>query len=186
MGRMLYYFKNLTTLLVAPLKLSLWQSILIAFGCVISPYYALFIILMSFVLIDMLTGIVASYKNRILCEFTLKNIPLKFGPAVKLFCKNIQSRKLRYTVEKLVVYMLVMLLISFFEHYFFSFEVLGYTFTKVIVGLLAIIEIRSIFENFDVILNKKYFSVLFNLFKKAADDKIKGTGEVIDNITNVT
>jgi len=179
MTEMRYYTKNLYIIFAAPLNLSLWKQLCLIFIAVLAPYATIFLLLMAFILIDMMTGITASYKKIIRKVSDEK--AYSFWKKLRVFWKNIKSRKLRYTAEKMAVYMIVIVMFSFFEYYFLKFQISGYTLSKIIVMMLVVIEIHSICENVDVILNKNIFSKIFHIFKKKISEKIPDAEEFLEN-----
>ena len=180
---MKYYLNKLYLLLITPAPLSMWKQLGLLFVAVVAPYAALIHLLLVFVFIDLITGIGASYKT-FLREEMAKGNKLTFKNKIKLFWSNFHSSKLRYTVEKLAVYLLVILLFSFFEKYFLAFSIAGFTLTKIVAMILSIIEIKSILENFSTITNKKFYVAIFNLFKKQVDSKIGDIKDITDSLSN--
>lgn len=147
--------------------LSLFSKLGLIFLTVMTPYAPIIHCLIFLVFLDLITGIWASYNEK---RKTI-NRYLTFRSRLNLFWGNLQSRKLRYTVEKLAVYILVIMGFSFFEYFFMKFDVFGYTITKVIAGFLALVEIRSLLENMTTITGKKYYTAIFNIFRKKVEEK---------------
>lgn len=118
-------------------------------GCsMIAAYFAgiapLVAVVLTFVLVDLLTGLYAAYIKKI----------------------KIESHKLRKTVEKLVFYSVAILAAYGFERNLAEWSHLA----QVIAGFIASIELISIFENITKITNvnivDKLKDALTNVFKK--------------------
>lgn len=142
---------------------------------ILTPYVSLMVCLLVFILFDFITGVWASYNEK---RRRIKR-ELSFKSRLSLFWNNFKSRKLRYTAEKMGNYLLVIICFAFFEFFFLKFELGGYTLTKIVAGFLAAVEIRSILENMTRITGKKFYSGLFNIFKKKVEEK---TGIDIDTL----
>lgn len=119
-------------------------------GCAMfAAYFAgitpLVAVVLIFVLLDLITGVYAAYRNKI----------------------KIESHKLRKTVEKLVFYTIAILAAFGFEKYLADWTHL----TQIIAGFIASIELISIFENISLITNvnivSKLKEVIAGMFTKA-------------------
>lgn len=174
-----YYFgKLLLVLKTTPIL----TSLMIILGTILSPYVSLIYLLLAMVMIDMITGIWCSVKTKLeeLKPNTLKNKLL-------IIWQTIESRKLRYTIEKLLVYMITILITACFEYYYIPISIGGYTLSKLILGIVTLTEVKSILENCSKITKNQLFAKLFSLFKKKVEDTTQVdltqyTSESIDNL----
>nr|WP_321221339.1 phage holin family protein [uncultured Psychroserpens sp.] len=105
----------------------------------LSPVNAVMVTMVFLIIVDFITGAYASIKNRI----------------------PIRSSKIGHTISKFFIYNLVILAAYFVEEHIVN-EV---PFLKIIAGFIAITEIKSILENYNVIYGINPFKALINLIK---------------------
>lgn len=157
-----YFLTSLNSFIATPI----WAKISVVLIAVLSPYATMMHLLVMFWVVDLLTGIMHSTKKRFIEEK-----PEGFIIKLKMFWRNFESRKLRWSVEKIGCYLTVIVLIAFFEKYFLPFEIGGYTLTKVLSGFFVLIELKSIFENMALLTNSDIFTKVFSIFSKKFKDK---------------
>jgi len=160
---MKYYFLTAANSLGSTPLLTKTMIVILA---VLSPYEAMIYVLLVFWVVDMLTGILHSTKKKF-----IETKPKGFALKVKIFWKNFESRKLRWSVEKIACYLLVVVLMAVMELYFFPFSIAGYTLTKIACAFFALIELKSIFENLALITKSEVFTKIFALFSKSFKEK---------------
>jgi phage-related holin len=96
-----------------------------------SPAFHLMLAIGFFIICDMVTGIMAAKKRG----------------------EEITSKKMRPTVTKGIGYMIAILVAHVFEQHFIQ----GFEAMKIVAGLIAFIEVKSLDENFRVITGKSLF-----------------------------
>lgn len=106
----------------------------------IAPVRATMITIVFLIIVDFITGLYASYKEKI----------------------PIRSDRLSHTVSKFFMYNLVILASYFLEEHIIH-EV---PFLRIIAGFIALTEIKSILENFNTIYGVNIFKALVNTLKK--------------------
>lgn len=105
----------------------------------LSPLNGVMVTMVFLIIVDFITGSYASFKN---------SIPIR-------------SSRIGHTVSKFFIYNLVILAAFFLEKHIVN-EV---PFLKIIAGFIAIAEIKSILENYNVIYGINPFKALINLIK---------------------
>ncbi|WP_299223495.1 phage holin family protein [uncultured Psychroserpens sp.] len=105
----------------------------------LSPVNAVIVTMIFLIIVDFITGAYASFKNHV----------------------TIRSSRIGHTISKFFIYNLVILAAFFLEEHIVN-EV---PFLKIIAGFIAITEIKSILENYNVIYGKNPFKALVNLIK---------------------
>ena len=135
-------------------------KILLALSTIFLPIQAACLSLLTISIIDFITGVWRSNKLAI-----SEQKPDTFWKTIKIICHNFQSRKARYSVEKLATYGLLILVFAIFETHLLPIVIAGYGITKVVIGILCMIEIRSICENLASISNSPVFNKIFSIFK---------------------
>lgn len=98
------------------------------------------------IIVDLITGI----------RRTFHEWGIKFNPFKKVFWKSIKSYLLRQTWKKTYEYGLGILVILVFEHLVFGVAAITiaskvFTLTEMAIVLPAVIEVWSIFENFEAV-----------------------------------
>ena len=80
---------------------------------------------------------------------------------------SITSRKMSNTVGKLLIYTLTLLCLFLLETY-----VLGpiLPFTKIVAGLISLVELKSIDETFKALLGYSFYSKLVNMVKRGTSN----------------
>ena len=174
-----YYF---TMVFNSTAQMSWWTKLGLIAASILAPYATLMYFLFFLVILDMATGIWGSFNERIRTEY--KDKKLTFWHKCQIFWHNIESNKMRYTVSKLLCYMSLILAVAGFEFFVLPLSIQGYTITKIIAGLLCIIEIRSLAENLGKITNKSFYTAIFNIFKKKVEETVQIT--VPDDKTQYT
>ncbi len=106
----------------------------------LAPVQAVMITIVFLIVVDFITGLYASYKDKI----------------------PISSERIAHTISKFFIYNLVILASYFLEKHIVN-EV---PFLKIIAGFIAITEIKSILENFNRIYGVNVFKALMNVLKK--------------------
>lgn len=106
----------------------------------IAPVQAIMTTMVFLIVVDFITGLYASYKEKI----------------------PIRSDRLSHTVSKFFMYNLVILASYFLEEHIIQ-EV---PFLRIIAGFIALTEIKSILENFNTIYGVNIFKALINTLKK--------------------
>ncbi len=106
----------------------------------LAPVRAVMITMIFLIVVDFITGLYASYKDKIM----------------------IRSDRIAHTISKFFIYNLVILASYFLEKHIVD-EV---PFLKIIAGFIAITEIKSILENFNRIYGVNPFKALVNVLKK--------------------
>ena len=93
--------------------------------------------------------------------------------------KTITSRKLKRTVVKIAAYVLAILSTFILEK-----ELLGsgITVTKIVTGMICLVELASIMENLSFITGNSVFIRIFDLFKT----KLNTNKDIINSITGET
>lgn len=121
-----------------------FDYLLVSIVSVFLPVTPIIVSIMMLIVVDMIFGIYAAIKRK----------------------NKITSRKMSQTISKLLLYVLVILSVHLLDTYILksSFEL-----TKVCAGLLGIIEIKSIDENWA------------KIFGYSLWDKIKGMVKRADN-----
>ncbi|MAX71382.1 MAG: hypothetical protein CMC76_09830 [Flavobacteriaceae bacterium] len=105
----------------------------------LSPVNSVMVTIVFLIVVDFITGSYASFKN---------SIPIR-------------SSRIGHTISKFFIYNLVILAAFFLEKHIVN-EV---PFLKIIAGFIAIAEIKSILENYNVIYGINPFKALINLIK---------------------
>lgn len=119
-----------------------------------SPLYEMFVVLMLFVLVDLITGIVAS--NR-------RGVPRS-------------SRRLRKSAVKLVNYLLAIVLAYAAER---AFGVEWFVAHRAIGAFVCAVEFLSILENMAVITGHPAFLAIVGWFRGKASDKSNVINEIL-------
>lgn len=121
--------------------LHLWIG-LVAF---ISPLFPLAILVSTLIGTDFVFGIYRAYKTR----------------------QEINSRKMGHTISKLFLYNLAVLSVFMLEKLVFGTDT---QFTKVVVGVIAMVELKSIDESFRILYG-------FSIYESLIDKIKRGTNE---------
>ena len=119
----------------------LWIG-LVAF---VSPLFPLAILVSSLIGTDFVFGIYRAYKTK----------------------QEINSRKMGHTISKLFLYNLAVLSVFMLEKLVFGTDV---QFTKVVVGVIAMVELKSIDESFRILYG-------FSIYESLIDKIKRGTNE---------
>ena len=175
MEGVLYYIKNLWSVFKS---IPLLTKIATLFFAILTPYSSIIHLLLFFVVLDLLTGIYASCKQHM-----LEHKPVGFSNKLCMCWHHIESKKLRWSVEKLLVYMTIILVTATFEFFYIPIVVGTYTLSKLIIGILTLTEIRSIFENLATIMPNGVVSTVFRVFSKKIKDE---TGLSLDQESETT
>ena len=157
-----YIITTFNTIAYTPI----WTKSAVLFLAVMAPYASMIHILIAFWAVDLATGIMHSTKKKFIEEK-----PKGFFKKLKIFWKNFESRKLRWSVEKIACYLLVVVLMAFLEQYFFPFSLAGYTLTKIACAFFALIELKSIFENLSLLTKSQIFIKIFGYISKEFKNK---------------
>jgi len=142
-SNLIWTFSNIKVLTVFEKVLSL----VIAF---LYPVKELFYLMFVFLLINSVSGI---YKN------VIRNK------------EKFSTKKFRCTFEKLISYLIMILLIYIFENILLHSS--GYYITRIVTGLVVLIEFKGITENFDFITGQKVFTKIFKEVNKLFTNGIK-------------
>lgn len=121
--------------------LHLWIG-LVAF---ISPLFPLAILVSTLIGTDFVFGIYRAYKTK----------------------QEINSRKMGHTISKLFLYNLAVLSVFMLEKLVFGTDT---QFTKVVVGVVAMVELKSIDESFRILYG-------FSIYESLIDKIKRGTNE---------
>jgi Bacteriophage holin family len=119
----------------------LWIG-LVAF---VSPLFPLAILVSTLIGTDFVFGIYRAYKTR----------------------QEINSRKMGHTISKLFLYNLAVLSVFMLEKLVFGTDT---QFTKVVVGVVAMVELKSIDESFRILYG-------FSIYESLIDKIKRGTNE---------
>jgi Bacteriophage holin family len=119
----------------------LWIG-LVAF---VSPLFPLAILVSTLIGTDFVFGIYRAYKTK----------------------QEINSRKMGHTISKLFLYNLAVLSVFMLEKLVFGTDV---QFTKVVVGVIAMVELKSIDESFRILYG-------FSIYESLIDKIKRGTNE---------
>jgi len=98
-----------------------------------------------FVISDTITAIIAAAKSK----------------------KEIQSRKLFRTISKFIVYGIAVIIAELVRVYFFN----DLPTTKLMTSFIAVIELKSMDENFKIITGKSFFKPFIELMNKKDNNK---------------
>jgi hypothetical protein len=153
---MIYYIQLIINFLSEKLALKLAAALAVVF----LPFVPACLALMVLIMIDFVTGVLRS-THTIFHEVNPQGLKAK----ISLFLCNLQSRKLRYTVEKTATYGLAILAFAFFQTHLLPIEIGGYGITKVVIGIFGLIEIKSICENLSSISHNPLFTKIFSIFE---------------------
>lgn len=115
----------------------------------LAPIWMVVFVIFIFVLVDFITGILASYKL---------GIPVK-------------SKNMRATVTKLLCYFITIVLAFFIQKEIIKYE--WFEIMNIVAGLITLAEFKSITENMEVLTGNKIFTKIFrtisNIFKKKTE-----------------
>lgn len=117
--------------LMSLLMENFWAKSLISITAFLLPLHTLFVFVFLIILLDLLTGCWKSLKNGV----------------------HIQSSGLFRTIQKVVAYLLLMVMIALFEKYVFGLSTLFITTYS--MGMVLLTEAYSIIENVAEITNNK-------------------------------
>jgi hypothetical protein len=115
-------------------------SLLLAF---LAPIKELFYLMFFFLITNLITGI-------------LKNVVKDK--------QKLSVQKMRYTLEKFLSYLVIMIMAYSFEHIIINTTNLYAT--RFITGLIALVEFKSVTENLEYYTNKKIFSEIYKKVEK--------------------
>lgn len=104
---------------------------------VLAPIHAVMISVGVLIFSDLVTGVWAAIKRG----------------------EHIKSSKLRNSVSKLIIYQIAIISGFVFETYLIGDLM---PITKIVAGIIGLVEIKSIFENLNVIYGSDLFKVLIN------------------------
>jgi phage-related holin len=114
-----------------------------------SPIWMVVLVICIFVVVDFITGIMASRKLK---------IPVK-------------SKNMRATVTKLLCYFITIILAFFIQKEIIKYD--WFEIMNVSAGFIVLAEFKSVLENFGVLTNNKIFANIFKIindaFKKKTD-----------------
>lgn len=113
------------------------EALIISAAAVFAPIEASLIAMLVLTLSDMITGILAARKANIV----------------------ITSSGLRRTVSKIFVYELAVLMAFMAEKYLLSDVI---PLSKLCTGLITLVELKSLFENLDIIYGQPIFKTLID------------------------
>lgn len=113
------------------------EALLISAAAIFAPIEASLIAMMALTVSDMITGILAARKQAL----------------------PITSAGLRRTVSKIFVYESAVLMAYVAQKYLLS-EILPLS--KLCTGLIAVVELKSLFENLDIIYGQPLFKALID------------------------
>lgn len=111
----------------------------------VSPLFPLAILVSTLIGTDFVFGIYRAYKTK----------------------QEINSRKMGHTISKLFLYNLAILSVFMLEKLVFGTDV---QFTKVVVGVIAMVELKSIDESFRILYG-------FSIYESLIDKIKRGTNE---------
>jgi phage-related holin len=111
-----------------------------------TPISMVLLVLLIFVIVDFVTGILASRKLK---------IPVK-------------SKNMRATITKLLCYFIIVIMAFFIQKEIIKYE--WFEIMNIVAGLIALAEFKSITENMEVLTGNKIFTRIFktinDIFKK--------------------
>ena len=129
---------------------------LISIGAFFTPIFALFYGIFTLVFIDLISALMRNHK-------------LANDKSIKSTFKSIESKKLRRTLVKAFVYIL-------FTGLTFLIPMLAFGSTlylpNIAFALISLIELRSIAENFDIVIGSSIFMKLFQKFRKSIENYV--------------
>jgi len=120
-----------------------------------APLYEIFVLMMLFVLVDLVSGIVASSR---------KKIPRS-------------SRRLRKSLEKTLCYLGAVMLAYAAEQ---AFKVDWFIAHRAIAAFICVVEFISILENFAVITERPVFLKLITLIRGKASNADSLVGDILN------
>lgn len=123
------------------LKFSFVSFIWVILG-IISPAKDMFILVMTFVTFNILTGLMAEYKEA--------------GSFRSFWCERVDGHKLKFTVFKLLAYGMFIISSFIIERYIFKHTGL----LNMAVGLMAMVEFTSMVKNIDRTLDTTFLDYL--------------------------
>lgn len=140
----------------------MWQTILklvVAVGLYFSPVKEIFILMIGFVAVDMVSGLIASHHHR---------IPRS-------------SRRLRKSVPKILCYIAAVLMAFWAEQ---VLQIEWFASHRFIAGFICVVEFISILENLAVISGNPVFLKIIKLVRgKASQDNV--INEILNEKNNV-
>ena len=113
-------------------------NLLLATWAVITPVFPLFVTIFILIICDFLFGLYRAWKTK----------------------EEISSRKMSHTISKILLYELAILALFLIEKYVIMEEI---PLTKIVAGVIAMVELKSIDESFQKIFG---FSIYNNLKDK--------------------
>lgn len=134
------YLIKLSTIFTTPTGFML--SMITAVMAYFAPIWIVMLVLLIFVVVDFVTGILASKKLKM----------------------PINSKSMRATVTKLFCYFMTIILAFLLQTEIIKYK--WFEITNLSAGFIALAEFKSILENFGVLTDNKIFS---NIFKKIND-----------------
>lgn len=141
------YLLKLLALFATPKGFGL--SLLFAGLAYLSPIWMVVFVICVFVMVDFITGILASKKLK---------IPVK-------------SKNMRATVTKFLCYFITIVLAFFIQKEIIKYE--WFEIMNIIAGLITLAEFKSITENMEVLTGNKIFTKIFktisDIFKKKTE-----------------
>ena len=124
-------------------------SLLFAGIAYLSPIWMVVFVICIFVMVDFITGILASRKLK---------IPVK-------------SKNMRATVTKFLCYFITIALAFFIQKEIIKYQ--WFEIMNIVAGLITLAEFKSITENMEVLTGNKIFTKIFktisDIFKKKSD-----------------
>jgi len=132
-------------------------NLLLATIAILSPIKEAMFTVGALIFIDLMLGVYASYKNNI----------------------KIESKKLKNTVVKTLVYQVVIISAFICESYLVNII----PFLKVTLAFIAIVEFKSIAENMTKITGKDFYSYIKS-FINTKLNQVENTKHLDDNLTN--
>lgn len=106
---------------------------------------ALFLTMIVFVFVDLITGIWKAFKIK----------------------DKITSKALRRTIEKLLTYFLVILLAKLFDEHVLQIKVVELH--TIVAGIIFLVEFKSVTENMAEITGNKVFTKIYDVVEKLFD-----------------
>lgn len=130
-----------------------WSALALAIMAFIAPIQPMIFGVLFLIFADVVTGIMASYKRN----------KIKFKVFSWESWKHITSKRLGDTINKSLVYLLVILCAFIVGTHIMQIE--GLYVTKFFAGAIALREIKSLVENGEIILGGGFISVLKSVVK---------------------
>jgi len=151
-------------------------AIAIATLAPLAPYVHFLVLLL---ILDMVTSIYYQFRQNV--EKVRKSkipIPVSFPRSLFIFFQTIESGKLRKTVEKLVAYVLGIIVCYLFDTIVLQIvpalnSPLSYfSVANVAVVMICSVEVTSILANLSKITNNPVYNRIIRLFNQKIDDKL--------------